>query len=479
MLKQGLNQKLLQKLSPLQIQFIQLLQLNTLEFEQRIKEELEDNPALEKDDFKEEADEIQDEPGEESNDEDLFEDQDLSDYLNDDDDYSTYMPSDPNAEQKEIPLSNYKTLYDHLEEQIGATQLNKREQLICNHLIGMLENDGYLRRPLQNIVYDLAFLNNLESSVEELERLLKIIQSLEPAGIGARNLKECLSIQLERRKDKDRPEVQTAIRIVEKYLDELGNKHYSKIENGLKIDREELKEAVEVIRHLNPKPGETQANVKAQYVTPDFIVKKTDDGFRVSLNARNAPQLNVSREYSNTLKGFQEAKKVSSEQKKQVQFIKQKLDAALWFIESIKQRQNTLLLTMKTIVELQEKLFETGDWSNLKPMVLKDIAEKIEMDISTISRVANSKYVETDFGIFNLREFFSEGIETVSGEEVSNREVKMLLEEIIESEDKSSPLTDEKLTEEINKKGYIVARRTVAKYREQLNIPVARLRKVL
>ena len=494
MLKQGLNQKLLQKLSPQQIQFVQLLQLNTTEFEKRVEEELTENPAIETEaqeganaeaveNFEEnfegsnENEDFNSEE-EESYENDSFED-DLNEYLGSDDDsndeYSSYQDSDPNNEYKELPFAQGNTLYDSLQEQLDAQYMSDREKELGRHLIGMIEEDGYLRRPLKNIAYDLAFLNQLQTDEKELEKVLHIIQTFDPPGIGARNLEECLVLQLNGKNKKDE-NVKLAIRIVQQYMEDLAKKHYDKLIKALKIDRDQLKDVLDLITHLDPMPGESQVNIKTQYIVPDFIVTSQDGEISVTLNSRNAPELRISKNYLDTLKDYKEDGK-NSALKKQVQFIKQKLDGAKWFIDAIKQRQNTLLQTMKTIVEFQREFFLSGDIEKLQPMILKDIADKIGMDISTVSRVANSKYVQTDFGIFSLKEFFSEGIQTESGEEVSNREVKAILQEMIDGESKKRPLTDEKLTDMLNEKGYNIARRTVAKYREQLGIQVARLRK--
>ncbi|MCX6351524.1 MAG: RNA polymerase factor sigma-54 [Bacteroidetes bacterium] len=507
MLKQGLHQKQQQKLSPQQIQFIQLLQLNTTELEKRVDEELAENPALENDkdedhngeneetfdnDLTNEADDSPDDDEkseeefeekvkeeEEVYDQDLF-DESLNDYLapEGEDDYSYSIASDPNQENKEIPFAEVNNLYDQLYEQLSAHQLlDDRQKILGNHLIGMIEEDGYLRRPLKNIAYDLAFLNQMQCSEEELEYVLKIIQTFDPAGIGCRSLNECLLLQLNRRDATD-PRVVLAKKIVKDHLDDLARKHYEKIYKALRIERDELKEAVDVITHLDPKPGESQINTKTQYITPDFIVTNVDGEMLVTLNSRNVPELRVSKNYQDALKSYQENTK-DKNLKKQAIFIKQKLDGAKWFVEAVRQRQNTLLQTMKNIVEYQRNFFEEGDIEQLEPMILKDIADRIQMDISTVSRVANSKYVQTDFGIYSLKEFFSEGIQTDSGEEVSNKEVKKILRDLINGESKNRPLTDERLTELLNEKGYNIARRTVAKYREQMDIQVARLRKEL
>lgn len=476
MLKQGLNQKLLQKLSPQQIQFIQLLQLSVGELENRLEDELAENPALEQDsEADKDAEDITGDDTEENWDEPEI---DVSDYLSDEDNDGYYYSSDPNEKDEEIPYAGAQTLFTRLESQLNTNRFTEHEHKIAKHLIGMIEDDGYIRRPLKSIAYDLMFLSNVETNEEELEKVLKKVQYFDPPGIAARSLEECLSIQLERMGP--HPKKELALKIVNKYLKELGNKHYDKLKNSLKIDTEELREAIELIRHLNPKPGESQQEVKTQYVSPDFMVTERNDELFVSLNSRNAPELSLSQSYKDTLQGFQKnGKDASKDQKKQVQFIKQKLDSAKWFIDAIKQRQNTLLSTMQTIVRLQPDFFRTGEMSKLKPMILKDIADRIDMDISTVSRVVSSKYVQTDYGIYSLKDFFSEGIITEDGTEVSNIEVKEKLRALVEQEDKNKPLTDDVLMEELKNAGYNIARRTVAKYREQLNIPVARLRKQL
>jgi len=490
MLKQQLNQKLLQKLSPQQIQFVQLLQLNTTEISNKVDEELAENGALEqvRNDAEESEPKSEDieiglEADEDVKDEELETtdyEPDISDYLGDEDNYQSYTPDYYNEEdRKEIPIAAFKTLYDSLLEQLGSLDLNEREIELARHLIGMIEEDGYLRRPLKSISYDLAFINNIQTNEEELERILTVIQTLDPVGIGARNLKECLLIQLNRKEEQDGL-VQIAKRVVNNYLHELANKHYEKLLKNLDIDRDELKKVIDVITRLNPKPGESQVNFKTQYIIPDFVVTQlSENEFEISLNSHNAPQLHINKSFQEKLETYNHQKKKSKKAKDELQFIKQKLDNAKWFIEAIRQRQQTLLMTMSTIVELQKDFFKTGDFTKLKPMILKDIADRINMDISTVSRVVSSKYVQTDISIYSLRDFFSEGIMTDEGEEVSNREVKNILMELIESESKKKPLTDEKLTEILNLKGYNIARRTVAKYREQLNIPVARLRKEL
>jgi len=490
MLKQTLSQKLLQKLSPQQIQFVQLLQLNSTEIANKVDEELAENSALEQssqesdEEIKPDEDAIlaMDEEVDSSDDDISTSDYepDISEYLSDEDNYQNYTPDYSSGEErKEIPLASYRTLYDTLLEQLQAVELNERQMKIASHLIGMIEEDGYLRRPLKSISYDLAFINNLQTNENELEEILLIIQTLDPPGIAARDLRECLLIQLNR-KEEQSDEIKLARKIVTYYLNELANKHYDKLIKNLEINKDYLKKIIDIITKLNPKPGESQVNFKSQYIIPDFIVTQiSESDFDISLNSNNSPQLRINKEFQEKLEGYNEQKKKSKKLKDELQFIKQKLDNAKWFIEAIKQRQQTLLMTMSTIVEYQKDFFITGDYTKLKPMILKDIADRISMDISTVSRVVSSKYVQTDLGIYPLREFFSEGIMKDDGNEVSNREVKRILSDLISAESKKRPLTDEKLTELLNEKGYNIARRTVAKYREQLNLAVARLRKEL
>lgn len=510
MQKLGLNQIMTQKLSPQQIQFIKLLQIPTAELDSRIEEELEINPALEEGKEEEDKDEINvdgelDEPFEaekEESDSEEFEDdygneekeaeeystEEFGDNLNveeyvADDDISGYkMQGDgPNKdeEERESPMVMESTLQDALTNQLGFLKLDERQDQIARQLIGSIDEDGYIRRELELIVNDLAFSQNIETSPDEVESILFKIQGFEPAGIGARSLQECLSLQIER-KDIADPEVLIADRIVNDCFEEFTKKHYDKIQKKLSISDEELKEAVNIITKLNPKPGGGGGNdVKSQYIIPDFLLFNNNGKIELTLNSRNAPELKVSRSYKEMFQTYDKSSNKDKKMKEAVAFVKQKLDAAKWFIDAIKQRQNTLLITMESIIKYQYDFFLEGDESKLRPMILKDIATDINMDISTVSRVANSKSVQTDFGIYPLKYFFSEGIATDSGEDVSSREVKHILKEIIEAEDKKKPLSDEKLEELLNKKGYNIARRTVAKYREQLNIPVARLRKEL
>lgn len=492
MLKQGLQQKLLQKLSPQQIQFIKLLQLNTIDLQQRIDDELIENPALvksEDDDaapaLKEEttneAETVEVEQEENISVDDYLTDEsiDVKEYVNDDYDSEGFHLSDegsPDEDKKEMPLAETTSFHELVLEQFAAIAENEREHQIGNQIIGTIDDDGYLRRPLEAIQNDLAFSQNLEATLDEMKHCLHKIQALEPAGIAATSLQECLLLQL-KRKDHHKPEVQLAETMMRDYFDDFTKKHYDKLLRSLKISDQQLKDAIYVITHLNPKPGESVSDSRPQYITPDFILVDNEGKIEVALNARNAPDLRISRSYMETLKGYDNNPKPSKELKQTVQFIKQKLDSAKWFIDSIKQRQHTLLMTMNAILKHQKAYFETGDETKLKPMILKDIAEQIGMDISTVSRVANSKYVQTDFGTIPLKYFFSEGIATEDGEEVSSREVKKILKNAIEAEDKRKPLPDERLMEILKEKGYTIARRTVAKYREQLNIPVARLRK--
>lgn len=493
MLKQGLQQKLLQKLSPQQIQFIKLLQLNTVDLLQRVEEELMENPALvsgndadadeeivgdnttEKE-TKEEVDTAEENVSVEDY---LTDDSiDVKEYVNDDYDSDGFHLSDegPDEDKKEMPIAETSSFHQALLEQFDAIAKDEREQIIGDQIIGTIDDDGYLRRSLDAIINDLAFSQNVDATLEEMKHCLHKIQTLDPAGIAATSLQECLLLQL-KRKDRSKKEVCLAEDILKDHFDDFTKKHYDKLCKQLKINDDELKEAIHVITHLNPKPGEAMSDSRPQYIVADFIIVEENGKLKVILNSRNAPDLRISRSYMETLKGYDANPNPSKDLKQTVQFIKQKLDGAKWFIDSIRQRQQTLLLTMNSILRKQYAYFESGDETKLRPMILKDIAEEIGMDISTISRVANSKYVQTDFGVIPLKFFFSEGIQTDDGEEVSSREVKKILSDCIAAEDKHKPLPDEKLMEILKEKGYNIARRTVAKYREQLNIPVARLRK--
>ncbi|WP_027420982.1 RNA polymerase factor sigma-54 [Crocinitomix catalasitica] len=483
MLKQTLSQKLLQKLSPQQIQLMKLLQVPTMELEQRIKEEIEENPALEegKEDG-EEADDYADDY--EEKDDNANEEFDINDYL--DDDLPQYKTSVSNAgkdqDEKAIPISGGLSFHEVLNSQLSLRKLTPKEKEIADVLIGNIDDDGYLRRDLEALVDDLAFTYNVMTTEEEIEDVLFIIQDFEPAGVGARDLRECLLLQLERKHHGDIA-IYTAKKILEKSFEEFTKKHYEKIKARFEIGDEDLKEAIDEIVKLNPKPGnslkESTDSKNIQQIIPDFILTEDEGELNLSLNSRNAPQLKVSRTYEKMLRNYSDGAKGSKSDKEAVQFVRQKLDSAKWFIDAIYQRQQTLLFTMRAIVEYQKEYFLTGDDTNLRPMILKDIAEIVEMDISTISRVANSKYVQTPYGIMSLKYFFSESLSTSSGEEVSTREVKKILQDAIDAELKKKPLTDQKLTDLLKEKGYNIARRTVAKYREQLDIPVARLRKEL
>ena len=474
-----LSQSLSQKLSPQQIQFIKLLQVPTAELEARIEEELEDNPALEEGLEEDTNDSIQDEelPDKTDSEEDEI---NVEDYLRDDDFSGYKMQGDGDTEDdKEMPIATTSTLADQLFTQLSYLQLDERQTTIAKQLIGSIESDGYIRRDLDAILNDLAFSQNIETTHEELEEILSKIQDFDPPGIAARNLRECLLLQLDR--VEQNPNSKLAYRIIDECFPEFTKKHYQKIIKKLDLeDEEDLKPAIDIITKLNPKPGGTSSGlVKTQYIIPDFILTSRDGKIDIALNSRNAPELRVSPAYSEMFKAYAKSDKKDKKLKETVTFVKQKLDSARWFIDAIRQRQQTLLKTMQAIVEYQYEYFLTGDESKLKPMILKDISEKIGMDISTVSRVANSKAVQTEFGTFMLKYFFSEGISTDSGDDVSSREVKNELKTIIEQEDKKKPLSDDKLEKLLKEKGYNIARRTVAKYREQLEIPVARLRKEL
>jgi len=486
MLRQIQSQKLLQKLSPQQIQLMKLLQLPTIALEQRIKEEMEINPALEEgvdtdDEPKDEFDNDEEFDDTAKDDDNQREDFALSDYMDDDEgaSYKTKVNNtSPDEERKEIPFSVGVTFQDMLESQLGMKDLDDREYQIALNLIGNLDDDGYLRRELSSIVDDIAFSQNIITTEVELNELLKIIQDFEPGGIGARDLQECLLIQL-RKIEVQTMIVELATEVVEKQMDEFSKKHYDKISKKLEIDDETLKEVIQEILKLNPRPGNSMADGQKshQQVIADFIMINEEGQLILSLNSRNSPDLKVSKEYSQMLEEYSKSKDKSS--KEASMFVKQKLEGAKWFIDAIQQRSYTLLYTMNAIMEYQKEYFLTGDETALKPMILKDIAERVNLDISTISRVANSKYVQTSFGTFLLKSFFSESLSTDSGEEVSTREVKKILEDCIAAENKKKPLTDDKLTKILKEKGYNIARRTIAKYREQLDIPVARLRKEL
>ncbi|MBI1288881.1 MAG: RNA polymerase factor sigma-54 [Flavobacteriales bacterium] len=483
-LKQRLQLKQLQRLSPQQIQLMKLLQIPTVALEQRIKEELEVNPALEEgadgDDLDDEFADLKNDDQEDYDDSDADDEFSIEDYLDDDEipDYKLYANNtSPDDEEREMPLSGGASFQDLLLEQLGMRVLTEQQRTIAEIIIGNIDDDGYLRREIFAIVDDLAFTQNIHTNEDEVEDLLDVIQHFEPAGVGARNLQECLMLQLNRKEETET--VHLAKELITNMMDEFSKKHYSKICQRLHIEEDELKKVLDEVLKLNPKPGNSLSDSTkvVQNIVADFIITNDDGKLELTLNGRNAPQLKVSNEYKQMLRAYSETKGKAN--KDAVQFVKQKLDGAKWFIDAIKQRQMTLYGTMDAIMEYQKEYFLTGDETKLKPMILKDIADIVGLDISTISRVANSKYVQTQFGTFLLKSFFSESLTTDSGEEVSSREVKKILEDAIEAEDKRKPLADEKLAELLNDKGYNIARRTVAKYREQLGIPVARLRKEL
>ncbi len=487
MLKQGLHQKLQQKLSPQQIQLMKLLQVPTIALEQRIKQEIEENMALvEGGDEEAPQDEssIDDQIGEQDETDNSTEDEfDLNDYIDPDDapDYKYEANNrSKDDEEKNIPFVSGVSFHDLLRTQLSFQNLSDKQKSIAEFIIGNIDDSGYLRRESIAIVDDLAFTQNISTNKEEVEAIIKIIQNFDPPGIAARDLRECLLLQLERKEKTE--DILLAVVILKRFFDAFTKKHYSKIIQRLNITEEQLKNAIDEIIKLNPKPGNTlseSAKVN-QHIVPDFIILHEDGKLILQLNGRNAPELHISRTYKNMLQAYSDQKGKNNKQMKDAMtFVKQKIDSAKWFIDAIKQRQNTLLSTMKTIMEYQYEYFQTGDETKLRPMILKDIAEKVHLDISTISRVVNSKYVQTPFGTFKLKSFFSEGMVTQSGEEVSTREIKKILLNIIEKENKRKPYTDEKLAIFLKDNGYNIARRTIAKYREQLNIPVARLRKEL
>lgn len=484
MLKQYLQFKLSQKLSPQQIQLMKLIQLPTQAFEQRLKQELEENPALDsgKEEKESEFDDDFDNTLDEYDDNDSIntEDINIDDYLSDDEipDYRTSVNNySADDDEKSIPYASGTSFTQHLKSQLNTYRLNDEERDIAEFLVGSVDESGYIRRELSDIMDDLAFTQNVYTTEDKIEDVLRIVHQLDPAGVGARNLQECLSIQLARKEQT--PDVELASDIINKAFEQFTKKHYKKLIQKFDITEEQLKDAIHEVERLNPKPGGSYSgnNRIVEHVVPDFAIKIVNGELELTLNGRNAPELHVSREYNNMLKGYKESKDKSKSQKDAVLFIKQKLDAAKWFIEAIKQRQQTLFVTMSTIMHYQKEYFLTGDERKLRPMILKDIADEIEMDVSTVSRVANSKYVDTPYGTKLIKEFFSESMTNDKGEEVSTREIKKILETVIQEENKKKPLTDEALSKILKEKGYPIARRTVAKYREQLDIPVARLRK--
>ncbi len=479
MLKQRLQQKLQQKLTPQQIQLMKLIQLPTIEFEQRLKQEIEENPALEE--GKDEPDDdLTNQEEEYENDAEVIEAPDINvdEYLSDDEipDYrlraNNYSTDD---DDKKVPYAQGESFTQYLKSQLSAFPLDEHHRKIAEFLIGSINDNGYLRRDIIEIVDDLAFTHNVMTTEEEVEKILKLIQELDPAGVGARNLKEALLIQLHRKKSTHTREL--AIQILDKGFDYFINKKYKKLMAKFEITEEQLKEAIDEITKLNPKPGNAfnSTGSYVEHVIPDFIINVVDDELEISLNAKNAPVLRVSPAYTEMLKAYKENK--DKKQKEAVLFIKQKLDSAKWFIDAVNQRRETLLRTIQAIAEYQKSYFLTGDERKIKPMILKDIAEKIGMDISTVSRVANSKYVQTPYGVKLLKEFFSESMKDAQGEDVSTIKIKNILQSVVNQEDKRKPLTDEQLANALKEQGFPIARRTIAKYREQLDIPVARLRK--
>ena len=483
MLKQHLQFKLSQKLSPQQIQLMKLIQLPTQAFEQRLKQELEENPALES--GKEQTDVLDDayeDTYDDTSDSDTInaEDINIDDYLSDDEipDYRTQTSNySADDDEKSVPYAAGISFNQYLINQLNTVYLNDEEWAIAEFLVGSVDESGYIRRPLSDIMDDLAFTQNIYTDENSIEAVLKIVQELDPPGVAARSLDECLMIQLQRKQPT--PAVTLAIQILKKSFEQFTKKHYSKLLSKFDITEEQLKEAISEIEKLNPKPGGSYSgNTRMiEHVVPDFSIKIVDGELELTLNGRNAPELHVSKDYSNMLQGYKDSKEKSKSQKDTVLFIKQKLDAAKWFIDAIKQRQQTLFITMSAIMGYQKEYFLSGDERKLRPMILKDIADEIQMDVSTVSRVANSKYVDTPYGTKLIKEFFSESMKNEQGEDVSTREIKKILETVIGEEEKKKPLTDDKLAKMLKEKGYPIARRTVAKYREQLGIPVARLRK--
>ena len=497
------NQRLTQtqrqelKLSPQQIQLMKLLQLPIMELEQRIKEELEINPALEEshenDDYEDNEPTV--DPADDGENDDYNDDEvdfskddefDINDYLPEEDleDYSYKLQANNYSSDDDVyeaPVVHEETFQDYLNQQLAYHDLTDEQLIIGEYIIGNLDDNGYLNRPVLNIVDDLLFTMNLSTTEKEVENVLRIVQQLDPPGIAARNLQECLLIQLQRMQAENQSpymDYKLSITIIKDYFEEFTKKHYDKIGTKLEVSNRELKPALDAILKLNPKPADASSTgtKNIHYITPDFFVSVRDGKIELSLDGRNVPELHVSKQYLKMMEEFSQSKDTRNMQEAAL-FVKQKIDSARWFIDAINQRQNTLYTTMKAIIDLQEDYFLTGDETQLKPMILKDVADRIGLDISTVSRVANSKYVQTPYGTFLLKFFFSEGITNDEGEEVSTREIKKILKDAVENEDKASPMTDEQLMFVLKDKGYPIARRTVAKYREQLGIPVGRMRK--
>jgi len=490
MLKQRLQQKIQQKLSPQQIQVIKLLEVPTFALDARIKEELEENPALEDGNLPSDYSEIANLNAATSADnenEELEQNEDeinVQEYLYDDavKEYDWGVGYDNNEDdnhQSNNRIAIQNTFWENLQQQLNLCTLSNHNLLIAQQIIGSIDDDGYVHRPLSAIVDDLAFSQNVYVSEEAVYAMLQLIQTFDPAGVGARNLQECLKLQLQR-KDKHMPFVDKAILLIENYFDDFVNKRYEKLEKNLHISTEQLRQILAEITKLNPKPGEAALLSEKQIqVIPDFVIENDNDVLVLKLNSKNAPELRISRSYHDMLLHYEKSSLKDQRLKDAVLFVKQKIDSAKWFIDAIKQRQHTLIKTMSAIMDYQYDFFLTGDDKSLKPMILKDIALKVNMDISTISRVVNSKYVLTEYGTYLLKYFFSEAIQTDEGDEVSSREIKKILKEYIEGEDKKNPLSDDRIADLMQKKGYNIARRTIAKYREQLSLPVARLRKLI
>lgn len=484
MLKQHLQLKLSQKLSPQQIQLMKLIQLPTQAFEQRLKEEMIENPALEsgQDEEFESADFDSNENDYDDYDNERIEAEDINidEYLSNDEtpDYklnaNNYSSDD---EDREIPIVAQMSFHQDLLNQLNTFILSDTEREIAEFLVGSIDDMGYIRRSTQDLVDDMAFTQGIYTDEKTVERILQIVQELEPAGVGARDLQECLLLQLKRKTPTD--SIEMAIDIIENQFDAFTKKHYDKLLQKYGVSQEQLRKAIDEIERLNPKPGGSYAGSSKmiEHIVPDFTIRIVDGELELSLNGRNAPQLHVSKDYQEMMQTYKDSRDKSNAQKDAVQFIKQKLDSAKWFIDAIKQRQETLFVTMNAIMEYQKEYFLEGDETKLKPMILKDIADMIGLDISTVSRVANSKYVETPYGTKLLKDFFSESMKNDQGEDVSTIEIKKILQNVIEDEDKQKPYPDDKLAEILKEKGYPIARRTIAKYREQLDIPVARMRK--
>jgi len=498
MIRQQLSQKLLQKLSPQQIQLMKLLQVPSVSLEQRIKEELEGNPALEEHDTYESASDTPAEDKQEEPEKEKEEDYDLDEYLNDyiEEDPVSYHYSEPQGEQrdKSLPAVVANTFHDYLEQQLGLLNLDSEvHRIIAQQIIGSIDDSGYMRREIPSLIDDILFAYNIEVTAKQVQEVLSMIQRFDPPGIGARDLRETLIIQLQQRLQLAEnmgdheliPELKLGILILTKHFEAFSKKHFLRLQRQLEIDEEMLKGALDEILKLNPKPASgytSQFDTQTQTIIPDFLVTNRDGILELTMDVRNAPDLRINDQYIDMLRSYQAKKdkpSIQRESKEAIIFIKQKIDSAKWFIDAIKQRQNTLKQTMYAIMQFQKEFFLTGDSTKLKPMILRDIAEITGLDISTVSRVASSKFVQTEFGTKRLKDFFSESIVNTEGEEVSTQEVKSILGEIISKEHKRKPLSDEKLRLMLEKKGYSIARRTVAKYREQLNIPVARLRKEL